>query len=184
LESLVSQIYAFAVTLIAGMAAGFCYDYYRVVRRVLRLKKAGTCVGDIIFWLFTTALVFFLLLLGNWGIVRIYVFIGIGLGALIYFRLFSNTMSRLIRFKFYLFQKIWELTVKLALFIWRVVLFPFHVVILILSYPLGFFSYVLKKAGRKTKFFFYRLVGWRVERGAAKVKSALLCLAFWKKKKE
>ena len=184
MESLVNQTYAFAVTVVIGVTAGFCYDYYRVVRGVFRLKKVGTCLGDVLFWLVTTAMVFFMLLRGNWGEVRLYVFAGIGLGAFIYYRLFSRAMSRLVRFKFFLFHKTWELFIKALVFLWMVILFPFRLLILALSYPVGFLGGLFKKARRKLKTFFYNLVGRKVEQGINRVKSKLARLVFWKKKKD
>lgn len=184
MDLLVHQVEAFAATILIGMAAGFCYDYYRVVRGVFRLKKVGTFLGDIIFWLLTTALVFVLLLRGNWGEVRLYVFVGLSLGAFLYYRLFSVQFSRLVRLKFYLFQKTWELLVKLVLLIWTVILFPFRLLLLLLSYPLDFLEGLRRKAGRKGKAVLYNLVGRRVERSVARVKSKLAPLAFWKNKKD
>lgn len=183
MDSLVSQVHAFAATIVIGIVAGFCYDYYRVVRTVFRLKKVGTYLGDVIFWLVATALVFFLLLLGNRGEMRLYVLVGLGLGALIYYCLLSKYVSRLVRFKFFLFHKTLELLVKLVLLLWMVILFPFRLVILVLSYPLVFVGGLLKKAGRKLRAAFYNLVGRRVERGVARVKAKLAFWAFWRKKK-
>ncbi|OPY56720.1 MAG: Spore cortex protein YabQ (Spore_YabQ) [Pelotomaculum sp. PtaU1.Bin035] len=183
MESLGNQIYAFAAAFVSGMAAGFCYDYYRVARGVFRLRKMGTCLGDIIFWLVATALVFYLLLLGNWGVVRPYVFIGLGLGAITYFQFFSGGMIRLFRLKFYLIHQIWVFTVKVVLLLWRVVTFPFRLVIIILSYPLGFLGGLIKKTQRKLKVLFYNLAGRRVEKAVNRMKSKLSRLVFWKRKK-
>lgn len=184
METLVNQMCSFAATIVIGVAAGFCYDYYRVVRGVFRLKKAGTFLGDILFWLITTAVVFLMLLQGNWGEVRLYVFIGLGLGALIYFRFLSGAISRLVRFKFFLFQKTWELFVKSMLFLWMVILFPFRLLILVLSYPVDFLRGLFRKTGQKLRAVFYNFVGRKVERGIAGIKSKLARLLFWKKKKE
>lgn len=184
MESLTDQIGAFAATLIIGVVGGFCYDYYRAVRRTFRLKKVGTWLGDIIFWLVTTALVFFLLLLGNCGVVRYYVFFGLGLGAWLYFQFFSNIISRLVRFKFYLLQKIWTMIVIIILFLINVVLFPFRLVFLILSYVLNFLGGLFNKVGRKLSAGFNNLIMKRMRRGLATLKSMLSYLVFWKRKKD
>jgi len=184
MEPLVNQVYAFAATLVIGMLAGFCYDYYRVVRGVFKLKKVGTCLGDVVFWLATTALVSFLLLLANWGTVRLYVLIALCLGALFYFQLFSGIVRRLIIFKFYLFHKIWRLTVKVTLFLWQIILFPVRLIILILSYPLNFLRGLAEKAGRRLKGIFYNLLGKRVEQVIIKLKSKLPYLVYIEKKKK
>jgi len=184
MEPLLNQVCTFATTLVIGMVAGFCYDYYRVVRGVFKLKKVGTHLGDAIFWLATTALVSFLLLLGNWGVVRLYVFIALGLGALIYFQLFGDIVRRLLRFKFHLFHELWKLTVKVTLFLWRIILFPGRLVILILSYPLNFLRGLFEKAVSWFKRIFYNLLGKRVEQGIIKLKSKLPYLVFLKRKKK
>jgi len=182
LEPLVSQVSAFTATIVIGVVAGFCYDYYRVVREIYRLKKAGAVLGDVIFWLVTTVVVFFLLLRGNWGELRLYVFIGLGLGVLLYFRFLSRGVSRLVRYKFFLVHKTWALLVKAALFLWMAVLFPFRLLILIISYPLNFLSGLAQKSRRKLGTIFHKLVGGRLEAGLRRVKSKLSRLAFWKKK--
>ncbi|MDF9409222.1 MAG: Spore cortex protein YabQ (Spore_YabQ) [Pelotomaculum sp. PtaB.Bin013] len=184
MEPLVNQIYAFAATLVIGAIAGFCYDYYLVVRGVFKLKKVGTCLGDIIFWLFTTTLVFTLLILGNWGVVRLYVFIGLGLGALLYFQSLSVVMRRLVRFKFYLLYEIWKLIVRIALFFWKIIIFPVRLLFLILSYPLNLLRVIFNKTGSRLKGIFYNLLGKRVERGIIRLKAKLSALAFWKKRKD
>ncbi|OPX84478.1 MAG: Spore cortex protein YabQ (Spore_YabQ) [Pelotomaculum sp. PtaB.Bin104] len=183
MESLTEQFCSFAATLMIGVLGGFCYDYYRAVRRTFRFKKMGTWLGDIFFWMVTTALVFILLLLGNWGVVRYYVFFGLGLGALIYFQFFSNAMSRLVRFKFFLLKKIWDIVVKLAYILINMVFYPFRLVYIILSYPLNFLELLYKKACRKLKACFNTLILMRVGKGTARLKLMLLDLAFWNKKK-
>lgn len=184
MESLNNQLCAFVATLMIGMVGAFCYDYYRAVGKTFRLKKVGTWLGDIIFWLMTTALVFFLLLLGNCGVVRYYVLFGLGLGACIYFQFFSNTMSRLIHLKFYLLQRVWAFIVIIILFLINIVLFPFRLVFLILSYPLNFLGGLYNKAGRKLIVYFNNLGLKCVRRGSTKLKSMLSYLVFWKRKKD
>lgn len=182
MEPLVSQFSAFAATIVIGVVAAFCYDYYRVVREIYRLRKAGGVLGDVIFWLVTTAVVFFLLLRGNRGELRLYVFIGLGLGALLYFRFITGIVSRLVRYKFLLAHKTWALLVKAVLFLWMAVLFPFRLLILIISYPLHFLSTLARKSHRKLRTIIHKLVGGRLEDGLRRVKSKLSRLAFREKK--
>lgn len=182
-EPLVNQVHAFAATLVVGMAASFCYDYYRVVRRLFKLRKIGTCLGDAVFWLITTALVFFLLLLVNWGVVRFYVFLALSLGAIIYFQLFSGLARRLLNLKFYLFYHLWKLAIKVTLFIWQAVFFPVRLVVTILFYPFYVFRKLFTSAGHWLQRALYDLVGRRVAQGIKKAKPKLISLAFWQKRK-
>lgn len=173
MESLFYQARAFLITIGIGAAAGFCFDYYRVIRRACRLKKLGTYVGDAVFWLFTTVIVFISLLWGNWGEMRLYVLIGLGLGALLYFNLFSRSVSRVIRFKFFILYKIWTLLKKTILLLWMIVSFPFRLVIQILSYPVYLIKLLSKKAKGKLAMLFHVLAGGKIERCKRWIKSKL-----------
>lgn len=184
MESLLDQFRAFAATVAAGLTAGFFYNYYREVRKAFRFKKLGTTLGDIVFWLVTTAMIFLVLLRGNWGEVRLYVFVGLFLGAFFYYRLFSGRVSRVLRFKFQVIQKTWRLLIRAMGMIRTAVLFPFRLVILVGSFPLEFFSGLLKKAGRKFKAAWYNLAGKRIEGGLTRARARLSRLVFWKKRKE
>lgn len=73
-----------------GFLGGFLYDFYRAFCRVRRFKKASVFIGDLCFWLFLTILAGGLLILINQGEVRFYVFLGLSLGAVFYFKFCSR----------------------------------------------------------------------------------------------
>lgn len=183
MELLANQAYYFAATIVIGLVMGFCYDYYSVVRDVLKLRRVGTWLGDLIFWLVTTLVVFLLLLKTNLADLRFYVFIGISMGALIYYLTLSRAVRKTMRYKFFLLQRIWELMVRVVLFLWSVLTYPIRLLILILSYPLNFFLSVFTKVRSKLKAIAYNLAGRRVEQKVAEVKTKLARLAFWKKQR-
>lgn len=184
MEPLLSQARAFFMTIGIGIVAAFCYDYYREIRRAFRLKKTGAILGDLIFWLLMTVIVFALLLEANWGELRMYVFLGLGMGALLYFYLLSKTASRLVRVKFYIIHKICNLLMKIISFLWNAALTPFRLVILLITYPLGVLRLFFKKLGRRIKTGFKNRTGGIIKRSAGAVKPGIARLAFWKKKKE
>ncbi len=181
MELLVNQMRSFFATVAIGLVIGFTYDYYRVTRDVLRLKRAGIFIGDIVFWIVSTVIVFLMLLWGNWGEMRFYVLFGFGLGALLYFYFISKSARKLVGLKFHIIHRIWTALVKVAQFVWKVVTFPFRLCILIIVYPFNFIGSLFKKAAGRLKSVFYRHLGRRLERGAARVKKKLACLAFWEK---
>ncbi|NPV74042.1 MAG: spore cortex biosynthesis protein YabQ [Pelotomaculum sp.] len=183
LESLAGQVKSFAATVAAGAAAGFCYDYYRAVRKAFRLKKAGSLLGDALFWLAVTAVVFLMLLWGNWGEVRLYVFIGLGLGALAYFRLLGSTARRLMHYKFFLLFKAWKLLTRAVLLLWAATLFPFRLLALILSYPLKCLRGPSVKARSRLKSAFHRVAA-KGAGPAGRLKARFSRLAFWKRNKQ
>lgn len=87
--SLVEQLYAFGMTIVAGAAMGVVFDVFRVMRGSARPRSVLTWVSDILYWVSVTPLVAGLLLHANWGELRFYVVLGIGLGLTIYFAVCS-----------------------------------------------------------------------------------------------
>lgn len=92
------QAQVFFITLVTGVLLSILFDFYRVLRGIYHLQWAATSVADIVYWLIATSVVFGALLAGNWGELRLYVFIGLALGGVLYYRLFSrHTVHILIR---------------------------------------------------------------------------------------
>jgi spore cortex biosynthesis protein YabQ len=172
------------MTIGIGILAAFCYDYYREIRRAFRFKKTGAILGDLIFWLLITVIVFALLLEANWGELRMYVFLGLGMGALLYYYLLSRPVSRLVRIKFYIIHRIYRLFVQIISFLWNAVLTPFRFVILLITYPLRVLRLFFKKTGRRVETGLKNFTGGITKRSAGAVRQATARLAFWKKDKE
>ncbi|BCV20037.1 spore cortex biosynthesis protein YabQ [Moorella sp. Hama-1] len=78
----------------AGMVLAFTYDCYRVGRYFWRPRYLTTLAGDALFWLVFTLLAFTLLMLINWGEVRAYTLLALGLGAVFYGLFFSQGTRR------------------------------------------------------------------------------------------
>jgi len=78
----------------AGLVLAFIGDCYRVGRYFWRPGLPGTYIGDAMFWLVLTSLAFILLMAINWGEVRAYVFLGLGLGFFLYFIFLSRGVRR------------------------------------------------------------------------------------------
>lgn len=88
-NSLAGQTYAFLMTILAGGIAGFLFDLYRVARSMMRPRQVATAMTDLLYWIVVTPIVFAMLLAGNWGELRFYVLIGLGVGLLLYFQALS-----------------------------------------------------------------------------------------------
>ncbi|HBS59709.1 MAG TPA: spore cortex biosynthesis protein YabQ, partial [Firmicutes bacterium] len=59
------QIANFLMTIFCGLLIGGLFDGYRVVRGILTPKTLFTGIGDLIFWVVSTLVVFATLLLTN-----------------------------------------------------------------------------------------------------------------------
>lgn len=77
--------------MLLGAAMGICFDIYRVLRGLTNPNRFMTVIGDLMFWMFITVMVFAGLVFKNWGNIRGYTFLGILCGFLLY----KKTVSRL-----------------------------------------------------------------------------------------
>lgn len=90
------QMRAVAATLLFGFAGGFLYDVYRAWRRTTRPGPRLTALCDLVFWLVLAGAFFAVLMPVNQGEMRLYFLLGLGGGALCYFRFCSPAASRML----------------------------------------------------------------------------------------
>ncbi len=93
---LYGQAQTFAFTLLTGVLLGILFDFYRVVRSLVRPRGAVTALGDLLYWLVATAVVLLSLLMCNWLELRLYAFLGLVSGAFAYYRMLSRYMMYLL----------------------------------------------------------------------------------------
>lgn len=122
MNSLAGQTYAFLMTILAGGIVGFLFDLYRVTRSAMRPRQLATAMTDLLYWIVVTPTVFAMLLAGNWGELRFYVLIGLGVGLLLYFQALS---SLVIWSLMNLFKGVGHLLSALIYSASRAVAFPF-----------------------------------------------------------
>ena len=132
------QVITFVMTMVIGMLLGVVFDCYRVLRRTFNPQTLMTWFTDLLYWLIVTAIVFFSLVLSNWGELRFYVFIGILGGLGLYYKWVSLWAIR------FFLSGIRFIIVGLKLvkrsFI-RIILRPGIYCIRIVSWPLKFLWY-------------------------------------------
>lgn len=84
----------FAIVVATGGLLGLLFDFFRVFRGAINPRVFVTSLLDLLYWLIATVIVFGAMLLGNWGELRMYIFIGLLVGAALYFRWFSLCTMR------------------------------------------------------------------------------------------
>ena len=117
--TLSQQVYLLLVTLVCGFILGFFFDIYRIIRWVVKPNKMSTFIGDLIYWLLMTALVFKVLLLTSYGEVRLYVFISLALGGYLYFSLLSRFVLKILQKLLLLLSKLIGKLVRFIRIIFR-----------------------------------------------------------------
>ncbi|MGE5506977.1 MAG: spore cortex biosynthesis protein YabQ [Chitinophagales bacterium] len=93
-DPLFFQIRVLALVVGLGALLGLLFDVYRVLRGRLRPGRKATLLGDLLFWAVATVLTFGALLAGNWGEIRLYVWLGCLLGACLYHLWLSRLVIR------------------------------------------------------------------------------------------
>ena len=91
--SMSGQAAAFVASAAIGVVLGVIFDLFRVLRRLFRHKGVATAVQDAFFWIIGTLLTFTLFLRLNDGEMRGYLFLGLLLGAVIYFLTVSRHLT-------------------------------------------------------------------------------------------
>lgn len=158
-EPVVNQLIIFLYTILTGALVVFMYDFYAGCGHVLRLRKTGLALGDLIYWLVVLALVYSLLLRFNQGEVRFHVLLELGLGAGLYFLLFRHRVR-------YMITRLLELIVRIISWVlWflarivALVLLPVRILIQGLCYPFCLLGLLLGKAGSGIKARFQKMIG-------------------------
>lgn len=91
---LLAQIETFFLTLLLGIIAGIIFHYYQLTIRALRAQKYSLYLLDLFLWLLMILLIAGGMLLINQGELRIYIFLVLIAGVLIYFKLMAGIMVR------------------------------------------------------------------------------------------
>jgi spore cortex biosynthesis protein YabQ len=133
--TLEEQLKLFSLAIASGFFLVFCYNVYQVIRNILKLKKTGTIIGDLLFWLILTPLVFIFLFPGNQGEIRFFIFFGLVLGALLYLKFFSRLTYSFVYRLYLVTRRLFKIVMKISHLIWTAFIFPYRVIYFVLSFP-------------------------------------------------
>lgn len=149
--SINQQASIFIITVFVGFFIGFIYDLFRIFRKTLKHPNILIQVEDLLYWIFVSLTMFYILLHKNYGEVRAFSIIGAFLGMIIYFLTLSQIFVPIT-------VKVINFVKKCIAFIIKVILIPIKFIIKLLSYPYNFFKKLLSKfkrtsikVGRKSK---------------------------------
>ena len=108
-SNLYTQIIILFHFFITGMKAGFIFDIFRSQRRAIKTSDIVTAIQDFLYWLIVGVIIVYTINIYTNGEVRGYMFIGIILGALLYFGCISkiaiNILSRIFNYALFPFKK-------------------------------------------------------------------------------
>lgn len=109
------QAYLFLVFSMTGVAIGVLFDIFRILRRTIKTSNIITYIEDILFWILTGILILYNIWYFNNGEIRIFMFLGIILGVLIYICTLSKIFIKIFSKVLLVIKKVFELPIKTIL---------------------------------------------------------------------
>lgn len=114
-----NQAYLFLVFSLTGVEIGILFDFFRILRRTIKTGNIVTYIQDILFWILTGILVLYNIWYFNNGEIRVYMFLGIIIGTLIYMSTLSNIFVKLFTKILSTIIKVLEIPFKTIITIFR-----------------------------------------------------------------
>ena len=139
------QEYLFIVFSLTGVVIGILFDFFRILRRSFKTSNIITYVEDVLFWILTGVLILYNIWYFNNGEIRIYMFLGIIMGLLIYMLTLSNIIVSL-------FSKILKMLIRILEIPFKTIISIFHKIITIIIKIFNKFTKKIKiKKGKMVK---------------------------------
>ena len=90
-----NQAYLFLIFMINGMLIGLLFDFFRISRKVFSTSDLITYIEDVLFWVLAGLLMLYSIFVFNNGELRLFMFLGILLGAIIYMVFISSYIIKI-----------------------------------------------------------------------------------------
>lgn len=114
-----NQAYLFFIFTMNGILIGLLFDFFRISRKVFKTNDVMTYIEDILFWILTGIIVLYSIFAFNNGELRLFMFLGIVLGAFLYMIFISSYVIKInvkiINFLMIPFKFIYKILHKLFL---------------------------------------------------------------------
>lgn len=90
-----NQAYLFLVFIINGVVIGLLFDFFRIARKIFPTNDTITYIEDILFWILAGASMLYSIFVFNNGELRLFMFLGIILGAFTYMIFISSYIIKI-----------------------------------------------------------------------------------------
>ncbi len=80
----IHQAYVFLIFILNGIIIGIIFDIFRVLRKSFKTSNFMTYIEDIAFWIISGGILLYSIFVFNDGELRLYIFLGIILGIILY----------------------------------------------------------------------------------------------------
>ena len=96
----------------SGFIFTMYYDVIRIIRRLIKHREFFVTIEDVVYGIFIGIQIFLLNYQNNKGVVRIFMFVGLLIGSIIYHKIFSTTLVEVFsRFFGVLLDKIFKMLI-------------------------------------------------------------------------
>ena len=85
-----NQAFIFMIFTIDGIVIGILFDFFRIIRKVIKTSNLLTYIEDILFWIISGIIIIYTMYKVCDGQIRLFMIIGITLGAIFYILTFSK----------------------------------------------------------------------------------------------
>ena len=89
-----NQLLIFVTYIIAGIAIGLLFDFFRILRKCFKTNNIATYIVDVIFWILVFLILLIISNLFKYIELRFYNFIALLIGASVYYGLLSKTIVK------------------------------------------------------------------------------------------
>ncbi|MBQ9298354.1 MAG: spore cortex biosynthesis protein YabQ [Clostridia bacterium] len=91
----ISQAQVFFIFIVNGILISFIFDIFRILRKSFKTPDIITYIEDIVYWIITCIILAYSIYKFNNGQIRVYIFIGIFIGAMLYILTISKYIIKI-----------------------------------------------------------------------------------------
>ena len=117
----INQAYLFLIFTLNGIFIGILFDFFRILRKSFKTIYLITNVEDIIFWILTGLSIIYCMYNFSDGSLRLFMFLGLGIGLTIYILTLSNFIIKTV-------VKVISIIKKFIITIISIITFPFKAI--------------------------------------------------------
>ncbi len=117
----INQAYLFLIFALDGIFIGILFDFFRILRKSFKTINLITNLEDILFWVLTGLSIIYCMYNFSDGSIRFFMFLGLGLGLLLYMLTISNFIVGTV-------VKVISIIKKIIFTIAKIIIFPFKTI--------------------------------------------------------
>lgn len=91
----INQTSLFLIFIVNGILIGLLFDFFRILRKSFKTSDIVTYVEDILFWILTGFIILYSIFVFNNGEIRLFLFLGIILGIILYLLFVSSYVIKI-----------------------------------------------------------------------------------------